>query len=610
MPRMSRTLMVSLLGSLTLALILGSWFRSGWQSSKREAAALRSAPAQRAQLRLGELAMELTTLLDGLRTREDARPYYHYQNLFHDPRSVSLGKSVSPSPLVDATGDPMIEAHFQIDAKGQLSIPPVNEEFPQFSRQASVAEDRKELERLRSAQAAFMDTPALLASSDPELTQDDASEPTASSAQDTLLAQGTPRDPAIAWPNEYQQAPVQQARFPEGAYMQNSAPNMVIRELDQKTNLDPSERESEREPSVEVSTHGFLWRAVQIEGRDELVAMRAIETPAGTLSQGFLVGFDRLAEWLDSREPEGMQVSLHYRPSPTSGDLSIELPSLAHWYLVSGAPAARARAESQARALVTAFLWRFFPLAFVALLLLIAVVVVVARSERLAQERSAFAAAAAHELRTPLAGLQLYGDMLAEGLGDTSAKERYARLISDEAQRLGRVVSNVLDFSQMEKTGITMHARRSNLAKSVGDICERMRGPLESAGMLIELQLPDELDAIYDDDALSRIVQNLVDNAEKYTRDHPDRRMHIKVDEQGGYARVSVSDAGPGVSRAARSHIFKSFRRSSGDDAPAGLGLGLALARALARKQGGDLSVHDSSLGGACFVLTLPSAKS
>jgi signal transduction histidine kinase len=133
-----------------------------------------------------------------------------------------------------------------------------------------------------------------------------------------------------------------------------------------------------------------------------------------------------------------------------------------------------------------------------------------------------------------------------------------------------------------------------------------MRPALEETGMQIESEIPDEVQAVFDDDALSRILQNLMDNAEKYSREHEDRRLGVSVQEEQGLARVTISDGGPGVVRQKHQQIFKPFKRNADEDGPAGLGLGLALAQSLARQQGGDLRIQDSPFGGASFVLELP----
>ena len=163
----------------------------------------------------------------------------------------------------------------------------------------------------------------------------------------------------------------------------------------------------------------------------------------------------------------------------------------------------------------------------IALFAALLVVWLVARAERYARERSQFAAAAAHELRTPLAGLQLYGDMLADGLGDPTKLRDYARRMSEEASRLGRVVSNVLGFSQLERGNLSIDPKLGDVAEALRELAEHAQPALDRAGAALELDVPRALDARFDRDALARIVGNLLDNAEKYTRDAEDRTIQL-----------------------------------------------------------------------------------
>ena len=144
------------------------------------------------------------------------------------------------------------------------------------------------------------------------------------------------------------------------------------------------------------------------------------------------------------------------------------------------------------------------------------VVAMVHQSERLAQQRAQFAAAAAHELRTPLAGMRLYGEMLAEGLGNPDRARDYARRIAGEAERLGRVVTNVLSFTRLEQGSISVRPQPGDLAAAVRDACRRQRPALEESGAELELELAEDLPPVsFDHDAVANILQNLLDNAEK-----------------------------------------------------------------------------------------------
>ena len=568
---LSRTKLVALLAPATIAMVLGSWFHTGWQSASLEAESVRARPELEARGELRELAAEFSSRLRELLASEDLRPYYHYKNLYHDPRGLSQGLSVQLSPLVEASGDPWISSHFQIDGEGLLTIPQINEDVQKLSQTKNRAVHQRQLQALRDAKTAFEAAPLVVM--------------------------------------RRSEAPEREV-FQQQAFTQNVVANSVFRELETQQAMPavPAKGSalldtSDRRP-VEVSIHPFSWRSATIEEVQTLVAMRRVETPVGVLSQGFVLDPAKLSDWLASGLHQSSLVSLHGSPDPSQ--LSIAIPNLEDWYLRGDISSEQSLAEAQAAGLHAAFAWTFAPVATASLLLVVMLIVVVARSESLAKERSLFAAAAAHELRTPLAGLQLYGDMLADGLGDANAKEKYARHIAGEAQRLGRVVSNVLDFSQMEQQGLQLHPKQGDIASAVSRVVERMRDSLELAGMKLEIVAPEPVEALFDDDALGRILQNLIDNAEKYSREAEDRSLQIRVSEGPDFIYVSVSDGGPGVAVSMRQQIFRPFLRAGGEDSPAGLGLGLALARSLAKEQGGDLRLEESPLGGASFVIQVP----
>ena len=237
------------------------------------------------------------------------------------------------------------------------------------------------------------------------------------------------------------------------------------------------------------------------------------------------------------------------------------------------------------------------------------VVTMLYQSERLAQQRARFAASAAHELRTPLAGLRLYGEMLSEGLGDRSRVREYARRMAGEAEALGRVVTNVLSFTRLERDAFTVDPRPGDLATATAEIVERMRPALEGGGVAVALELEPELPAAsFDRDALTHILQNLLDNAEKYTRDSDQRTISVTVRRDSEGVAMAVADSGQGVPQELRGTLFRPFARGHHPDAPEGLGLGLALVRELAQAQGGDVRYDDAPAGGAVFTVTLPAA--
>lgn len=349
---------------------------------------------------------------------------------------------------------------------------------------------------------------------------------------------------------------------------------------------------------ITITVSPLEWRTLAFAGQPTVVAVRQVETPDGRLAQGFVVDRTALTSWLATHAGDAVA------ELRTGDNGTTEI--VPGWHLdVEANPRVLVAAASEAAAVARGFIVRFVVVGMIALLAAWLVVVLVARAERLARERSQFAAAAAHELRTPLAGLQLYGDMLADGLGDPSKMRDYARRMSEEASRLGRVVSNVLGFSQLERGNLSVDPRTGALGEALCELAERAQPALDRAGAVLALDVAPELSATFDRDALARIVGNLLDNAEKYGRQAGDRTITLAARATGSSVEVVVSDHGPGIAQPARARLFQPFARGVTTDGPAGLGLGLALSQSLARAMGGDLAYRPGPGGGAAFVLTL-----
>lgn len=561
---LSRTRLAGGLAAITVAGLLGGWIATGWPSVRAEAERMRAAPRARAEAQVTQLSAAFSARLEALRAAEGERPYYHYGNLFHDPRGASEGLSVVPSPLARGPADPLVATHYQIDGSGELTIPTINDELPELSEPTDLAGNRALLAELREARAA-LGADVRVAAAD-------------------LL----PSDPAEQI----------QAIEPQ-VYAQNAAPNVIYQQVQQKR---PTPGPQAPASAVEVVTTPLEWRTAQLDGGDRLVATRTVRTPDGALVQGLVIDTASATAWLRERANGALLASA--APSPAAVTAPVEA-SGGTWVVAIDPGTEVLAAASAARAHQRAFWWSVVPAAIAAIACAWFLVIMVARADRLARQRSQFAAAAAHELRTPLAGLQLYGDMLADGLGDPSKAQLYARRVADEAARLGRVVANVLGFTQLERGALTIELTDGDAADAAARAVDRMRPALEHAGVALELDAPEPVPARFDDDAVQRILQNLLDNAEKYTRDRPSRRVRVRVRAVAEVAEIEVHDDGPGVPARVRAALFRPFVRGADDDGPAGLGLGLALSRALAERQGGGLTHRDASPG-ASFILRLP----
>ena len=633
----------ALLVALALAGLVGGWFVTGWRAVNAEVQRLEAAPKDDASRRAALLASELAARIEELRAAESQRPYYEYKNLYHDPRGASEGKSVVPSPLARGPSDPLVAVHFEIAPSGAVSVPTINPELPELSDPARAAADRLALASLEGAAGELR--PLALAAA-PAFPPERAAPPAPKPRPPKKPVVRPPPQQAAA-NVEQQQARVEQQQvaiqsIDQSAYSQNQAPNAVYQDVQQQQQQAPRPK-PKRQPQaqaqpprqqapvpkptsiakptatakpkprprpakvapppptvVEVRVSPFVWRTVALDGRDSLVALRTVGTPDGTLTQGFALARPAIDAWLADRAGD---LPATFGAGLSDGDEIAPLPIAGSTWQVAVDPGpAVTEALGRGADLRRGFLLQFIPTALIALLCGGLVVLMVSRADRLARQRSGFAAAAAHELRTPLAGLALYGDMLAEGLGDPDRHAAYARRVADEAARLGRVVGNVLGFTQLERRALSLSVRAGDAAEAARAAADRMRPALEHAGVTLALDVPDAAVPVrLDDDAVQRILQNLVDNAEKYSRASEGRVIEIAV--RG--TTIEVADRGPGVPRALRRRLFRPFARGVEQDGPAGLGLGLALARAQARAMGGDLTYREREGGGSVFSLRL-----
>ncbi len=643
----SRTVYAAMLLGAALAALLVAWFLSGWADVRAQQRELRAAPSRAAAEQGAELAHELRGELARLLTLEVERPYFHYQNLMHDPRSGGT-LNVSPSPLASGASDPLVLGYFQVDSAGVVSTPTINDEIPSLSEPKGYAGNfafRDEV--ARGFVASLRPPPPAVAARDrgtrvasaapvPATRRGPAAAavaprpvppaaPASNASNAARVDVGSPQVPAQAQVVEIDESSYAQNVMPSEVYrQQNALPRVSRRSIEsarqqvtpppQRQQVSPpvpqqanppvqtDAAEEPPPPPVTITISPLEWRTLPYAGAPALVAVRHVETPDTNLAQGFVIDRASLTRWLASRADDA---AAEIKTGPEASD-SHAAEIAPGWYLeVAASPHAVAAAAAEAAHVAAAFLARFVIVGVIALLAAALVVLLVSRAERLARERSQFAAAAAHELRTPLAGLQLYGDMLADGLGDPSKMRDYARRMSEEASRLGRVVSNVLGFSQLERGNLSVEARPGNLGAALCELADRAQPALDRAGAVLDLDVPPELAARFDRDALARIVGNLLDNAEKYGRGSEDRTIRLAARDAGEHVEVVVTDHGPGIAPAARTKLFRAFSRGVSSDGPAGLGLGLALSQSLARAMGGDLEHRPAPDRGATFVLRL-----
>ncbi len=560
-----RVTLAAVLIGIAVLLPTGAWYITGSRDAERRAASIVSSAENEARSELEREATRLGTRLDDLRRQESRRPFFHYQTLYRDPRGAAQGLAVTPSPLATGTTDPLIWAHFQIDENGLVTLPTVSERFPELSSDADFAAFCSLLAELQNA--VMLETSS--GSSD---------------ADEGRVLTLTEKE----W---------LQIRSAESVYA-----TITGRQGPQQQR---SETAGDREHHIAIRVGPLNWHTMVLGSGPTLAALREVHTPAGVVLQGFAIASRVAQERLDAGP-----LAPRFAPAPaSSSEPATALVDDTGWLLETDIGRALGPARTEAAAIKREFRINFLMTSSAIVLAAFAVLWIVIQTDRLARQRAQFAAAAAHELRTPLSGLMLHSDMLADGLGDPEHRRQYAATISSEAERLGRVVRNMLDLSRLERGVELARPMPGDLGEAVERLVARVRPRLEGEGVDVKLEIdPDLPRARFDGDALCQILDNLLDNAEKHTRSVPSRRVQVTVQNASDVVEVAVSDSGPGISRHQQRRIFRAFSRRRKDAGTPGLGLGLALARSLARAQGGDLLVRSTTGAGATFVLTLPAA--
>ncbi len=610
-----------------LALPAGAWWVAGSRGAELEADRLRNAPRLNAKALAERLADRVSWRLVELQDREADRPTLQYQNLYHDPRVASKGNAVIPSPLAEGPSDPIVRGHFQVAADGTVTLPTLNPDVPDANFNRDEAGQRRlQAEIARFAARCFVPPPDTTAPvhadgappSDPQAeieiggntwngTQN--KQPQRQQPQDQGSAGQQPAMPGqSAMPRQNTRvqtlAPQAWAQNRNANDLYNAYRNGAQAEVVEQT---VKAQGSTRRGDVHLRSGPFLWRRLDLPGGPTLAALRWVRWPEQTATQGFALSRSGLNALCAGAALPAAVVPAR---GGTGDAVTASIDALADaqggpWFVRIQVAGAIADAHAAAAAVQTDFRRSFAAGVGVAALAGLCVVALVWRTERLAQQRAQFAAAAAHELRTPLAGLRMYGEMLADGTGDPAKHGLYARRIASEAERLGRVVNNVLEFTRLERGTLRVQPVAGDLGAAVQDEFTSVFDTLQAAGITAELELPSTpIRAQFDRDALAQILRNLLDNAEKYTRGTADRRVRVTVAERHGVPSCTVTDNGPGVAPDARGRLFRAFERTRDPDAPAGLGLGLALVRVLAQAQGGTIECETTPGGGAAFTLT------
>ncbi|MFB0525152.1 MAG: ATP-binding protein [Phycisphaerae bacterium] len=227
----------------------------------------------------------------------------------------------------------------------------------------------------------------------------------------------------------------------------------------------------------------------------------------------------------------------------------------------------------------------------------------ITREKQIQQMKNDFVSHVSHELKTPLASITAYSEMLADGdADDEETKKQFYSVIQNQAKRLNRLIEDILNISRIESGLIKIEKKPVSLTILIEEQLQMIKSYAEEKSIEVIAQKPIVYDQVYaDKDMISQVIINLLSNAVKYTPCGGSVKIDTAVDETAGTVQVTVTDTGVGIPKDEIEHIFDKFYRVGANKKQAkGTGLGLNLVKQIIEK------VHH----GRVFVISEPGVGS
>jgi two-component system phosphate regulon sensor histidine kinase PhoR len=237
----------------------------------------------------------------------------------------------------------------------------------------------------------------------------------------------------------------------------------------------------------------------------------------------------------------------------------------------------------------------------------IAVCVDVTQLRKLESVRRDFVANASHELRTPVASIRSAAETLRSALGEPEAAGRFVEIIERNAERLHRLVDDLLDLSRIESREYWLSPEPMALGPFVDQILGLQRERAVAKHITLERQPAGDGPLVRADRrALEQVLSNLVDNAVKYGSEGA--RVTVSAEIERNLIRISVTDTGPGIAAQHLPRLFERFYRVDAGRSRelGGTGLGLSIVKHLVEAMGGTVTVESAPERGTRFSFTLP----
>ena len=223
---------------------------------------------------------------------------------------------------------------------------------------------------------------------------------------------------------------------------------------------------------------------------------------------------------------------------------------------------------------------------------------------RLGRSRRDFLANISHDLRTPIAAIQLMVETLRTGKVDDARREKLLNSIYEQTASLQQLSQEMLDLSMIELGRMPLKLEETAVSELIESVCLRMRAQAEHKNIALTSDVSPGLCVWADVNHVQRVLQNLLHNAIKFTPEGG--CIEVRGHAEGDEVVIAVADTGVGIAAEDIEQIFERFYKANRVRSDEGTGLGLAIARHIVLGHGGRIWVESEAGQGATFLFTLP----
>lgn len=211
-----------------------------------------------------------------------------------------------------------------------------------------------------------------------------------------------------------------------------------------------------------------------------------------------------------------------------------------------------------------------------------------------------------HEMKTPIAIIKNYAELLQADRMEDGRRKEYAESIENAATRLSDLIGNILKLNKLENQRITPEVEDYDVCRQLCECILQFEDAWDKKEIELEAEIEDEAMIRADASLMELVWNNLLSNAIKFTE--PGGSVTVKQISDDNYIRVSVSDTGCGMSQESMKHIFDKFYQGDTSHSKEGNGLGLALVKRVLELMDGDIQIVSEEGKGSTFTVTLPVA--